>query len=291
MIKQILRIVVVAWWVLMPHWVVAERIVILHTNDTHSQIEPYDASHKRYGDLGGVVRRSALIDSIRSVEPHVLLVDAGDAVQGKPYFNIFGGEAEFEAMNVMGYDVRTLGNHEFDAGMERLARLVSGSTADFISSNYDLSQTPLNGLLKEYLIKEVAGIRIGFLALNVNPEGLIPAQLCEGVVYHDPIERANRVAALLREEGADVVVAISHLGYTSEKEKNPTDPEVARASVDIDVIIGAHSHTKIDPAVIDADPNSAVQYRVKNREGRDVLIAQTGEGGAYVGRIVVEIKP
>ncbi len=288
--KRILGIVAAAALAWMPGRADAERIVILHTNDTHSQIEPYDISHKRYGDLGGVVRRMALIDSIRVAEPHVLLVDAGDAVQGKPYFNIFGGEVEFETMNAMGYDVRTLGNHEFDAGMENLARLIGESPSCFISSNYDLSQTPLNGLVKSYVIKEVGGIRVGFLALNINPVGLIPAALCEGLVYHDPIETANHMAALLREKGADLVVAISHLGYTGKDESVPTDPEVARRSTDIDIIIGAHSHTKIDPVAIDADPHAILQYHVKNREGRDVLVAQTGEGGAYLGRIVIEIQ-
>ena len=152
------------------------RIVVLHTNDTHSQIEPFAPSHKTYGDLGGVVRRMAVIDSIRNAEPNVLLVDAGDAIQGTPYFNLFKGDAEFEAMNAMGYDVRTLGNHEFDAGMEKLAQLIKGSTADFISTNYDLSATPLAGLVKPWVIREIGGYKAGFLALNVNPENLIPAE-------------------------------------------------------------------------------------------------------------------
>ncbi len=287
-LKRTLKIVAVALLTLWPGQGDAERIVILHTNDTHSQIDAYDASHKRYGNMGGVVRRMALIDSIRAAEPYVLLVDAGDAVQGKPYFNIFGGEVEFEVMNAMRYDVRTLGNHEFDAGMENLARLVAKSPSDFIASNYDLSRTPLAGLVKEFVIKEVAGVRMGFFSLNVNPEGLIPAKLCEGLVYHNPIETANRMAKFLRNEGADIVVALSHLGYTTENEANPTDSEVAQQSAGIDIIIGAHSHTKIDPAVIDANPNSTIQYRVKNKEGKEVLIAQTGEGGAYLGYIVVE---
>ena len=163
------------------------RIVILHTNDTHSQIEPFAPSHKTYGGLGGVVRRMAVIDSIRNAEPNVLLVDAGDAIQGTPYFNLFKGDVEFEAMNAMGYDVRTLGNHEFDAGMEKLAQLIKGSTADFISTNYDLSATPLAGLVKPWVIREIGGYKVGFLALNVNPENLIPAESCQGVVFHDPI--------------------------------------------------------------------------------------------------------
>ena len=161
------------------------RIVILHTNDTHSQIEPFAPNHKTLGGMAGVVRRMALIDSIRSVEPNVLLVDAGDAIQGTPYFNLFGGEAEFEVMNAMRYDVRTLGNHEFDARMEKLAELIKNSTARFISSNYDLSNTPLAGLIQPWAIQEVGGYKVGFLALNVNPENLIPAEACKGVVFHE----------------------------------------------------------------------------------------------------------
>ncbi len=266
----------------------ADRIVILHTNDTHSQIEAFSPSHKTYSDLGGVIRRKVLIDSIRAAEPHVLLVDAGDAIQGTPYFNLFGGDVEFETMNAMRYDVRTVGNHEFDAGMEKLAELIKASTADFISSNYDFTATPLNGLLAPWVIKEVGGLRIGFLALNVCPDNLIPPASCKGLGYNDPVETANRTAELLRKRGADLVVVLSHLGYFAENKNQVTDPAIAAASTEIDIIIGAHSHTLIDPEAIDANPQSEVQYRVKNKEGRDVLITQTGLGGAYLGYIAIE---
>ena len=193
-------------------------------------------------------------------------------------------------MNAMGYDVRTLGNHEFDAGMEKLAQLIKGSTADFISTNYDLSATPLAGLVKPWVIREIGGYKVGFLALNVNPENLIPAESCQGVVFHDPIEAANRTARLLREKGADLVVVLSHLGYTAQEKSDTTDPQVAAASTDIDIIIGGHSHTQINPEKIDANPDSELRYRVKNREGRDVIIAQTGMSGAYLGCITIDPK-
>ena len=266
----------------------SDRIVILHTNDTHSQIEPFSPSHKSYGGLGGVVRRMAIIDSIRSAEPNVLLVDAGDAIQGTPYFNLFGGNVEFEVMNAMRYDVRTLGNHEFDAGMEKLSRLIKNSTACFISSNYDLSQTPLDSCVRPWTIIECGEHKIGFLALNVNPENLIPAEACEGVVFHDPIKAANETARLLRKKGVDIVVALSHLGYTAQDKSNVTDPQIAAESSEIDVIIGGHSHTTIDPGRIDRDPESTIQYRVKNKVGKEVVIAQTGMSGAYLGCIVIE---
>lgn len=266
------------------------RIVILHTNDTHSQIEPFAPTHKNYGGLGGVVRRMAIIDSIRNAEPNVLLVDAGDAIQGTPYFNLFGGDAEFEAMNAMGYQVRTLGNHEFDAGLEKLAQLIKNSTADFISTNYDLSATPLAGLVKPWTIREIGGYKIGFLALNVNPENLIPAESCQGVVFNDPIETANRTARLLKKKGADLIVVLSHLGYTAQEKSDMTDPQVAAASTDIDIIIGGHSHTEINPDKIAANPDSNIRFRVKNRKGRDVIIAQTGMSGAYLGCITINPK-
>lgn len=288
--KKIIGITAICLAFTLGGWAQSGRIVILHTNDTHSQMEPFDPSHKNYGDLGGVVRRMAVIDSVRHAEPNVLLVDAGDAIQGTPYFNLFKGDAEFEAMNAMGYDVRTLGNHEFDAGMEKLAELIKKSTADFISSNYDLSATPLAGLVKPWVIREIGGYKVGFLALNVNPENLIPAESCQGVVFHDPIEAANRTARLLREKGADLVVVLSHLGYTPESEQSTTDPQVAAASTDIDIIIGGHSHTEINPEKIDANPESDIQYRVKNRQGRDVVIAQTGMSGAYLGCITIDPK-
>lgn len=290
MVKKIIGIAAVCLSVAFCAEAQQGRIVILHTNDTHSQIEPFAPSHKTYGDMGGVVRRMAVIDSIRNAEPNVLLVDAGDAIQGTPYFNLFKGDAEFEAMNAMGYDVRTLGNHEFDAGMEKLAQLIKGSTADFISTNYDLSATPLAGLVKPWVIREIGGYKVGFLALNVNPENLIPAESCQGVVFHDPIEAANRTARLLREKGADLVVVLSHLGYTAQEKSDTTDPQVAAASTDIDIIIGGHSHTEINPEKIDATPDSTLRYRVKNSQGRDVVIAQTGMSGAYLGCITIDPK-
>lgn len=265
-----------------------ERIVILHTNDTHSQMEPFAATHKTYGGLGGVMRRMAIIDSIRNAEPNVLLVDAGDAIQGTPYFNLFKGDAEFEAMNAMRYDIRTIGNHEFDAGMTKLAQLIKNSTAYFISSNYDVSHTPLHGTLQPWVIKKVGKYKIGFLALNVNPDNLIPSESCKGVIFHDPIQAANETAALLKQKGADIVVAVSHLGYTAQDKKDVTDPQIAAASSDIDIIIGGHSHTVINPDSIDNNPLSTLQYQVKNKDGKNVLIAQTGMSGAYLGCITIE---
>ena len=169
-----------------------------------------------------------------------------------------------------------------------MAQLIKNSTADFISSNYDVSHTPLHGTLQPWVIKKVGKYKIGFLALNVNPDNLIPSESCKGVIFHDPIQAANETAALLKQKGADIVVAVSHLGYTAQDKKDVTDPQIAAASSDIDIIIGGHSHTVINPDSIDNNPLSTLQYQVKNKDGKNVLITQTGMSGAYLGCITIE---
>lgn len=267
-----------------------ERLVVLYTNDTHSQIEPLDNTQKN-ADMGGVVRRKAIIDSIRAAEPHVLLVDAGDIVQGTPYFTLFKGKAEVTAMNIMGYNVCTFGNHEFDNGVEALAEMVRQSNADYVSANYDFSRTPLAGLVKPYVLKTFGKLKVGIFGLTVDPDGLIASDRCEGVQFTDPIEAANRTAAQLKKEGADLVIALSHLGYTkaNEADRLVTDPELAAASADIDIIIGGHSHTLIDPKAIDSQPDPKTPYRIKNRDGKEVIITQTGSTGAYFGKLTIEL--
>lgn len=254
-----------------------DRLVILHTNDTHSRIDP-DARN-----LGGALRRAALIDSVRRAEPNVLLIDAGDAVQGTLYYSLFGGELERRLMNAMAYDIQILGNHEFDNGLESLARQWSQLNADRISTNYDVRATPLDTILRPYTMRTVDGRRIGFLAINLDPDGMISANNSAGVVYLDPIKAANATAWHLRHnERADMVVAVTHIGYKSSH--GPGDLDLARASEDIDIIIGGHSHTLIDPAVADSSA-----WLVPNADGRPVLVAQTGALGQRVGRIEIDL--
>lgn len=256
----------------------AENLVILHTNDTHSQIDPDDSDN-----LGGAGRRMALIDSVRGAADNVLLIDAGDAVQGTLYFNLYGGEVEQKLMNAMDYDLRILGNHEFDNGVDSLAAVLSKADADFLATNYDLAASPLGDMFEKYAIKEIDGRRIGFIAINLRPEGMIAEGNYDGVEYLDAIEAANASAWWLRNiEHCDLVVAITHIGYNPATP--PGDLLLARSSDNIDIIIGGHSHDLIDPAT------DKYQYLVPNAAGKDVLVTQVGKAGKNVGEITVDLE-
>lgn len=253
------------------------RIVILHTNDTHSIIDPYFEDN-----LGGVARRKVLIDSVRAAEPNVVLVDAGDAVQGSLYFTLFGGEVEQKVMNALGYDIQILGNHEFDNGMASLKKYLDGLNADLLTTNYDLSSTDIKNDFKPYTVKTVGGKRIGFMGINVEPRGLIDSLKSQGVVYLDAVKAANAMAWYLKNiEHCDYVVAVSHIGY--DEAGGASDRSIAENTENIDLIIGGHSHTRINPA----DPNGK-QSRFVNLEGDTVVVAQTGKYGADLGMIVID---
>ena len=193
----------------------AERLVILHTNDTHSQIEP-DA-----GGAGGVLQRKAVIDSVREVEKNVILVDAGDMVQGSLFFKFYRGDVEYPLMNMMGYDIRILGNHEFDNGMEELARHYKDVRASRLSANYDFSDTPLHGMFAPYVIKKAGGKKIGFVGLNVDPASLIDAKSYKGMRFNEIVPVANETARYLKDkEKCDLVVAVTHIGAVKENYNN-----------------------------------------------------------------------
>lgn len=255
-----------------------DTLRILHTNDTHSIIDPYHAN-----GLGGVARRKALIDSVRAEHPDVLLVDAGDALQGSLYFTLFGGEVEQKVMNALGYDIQILGNHEFDNGMEALEKYISGLKSKKLATNYDLSSTSLGRYFSPYTVVETpGGHRVGFLAINIEPAGLIDSAKSVGVVYLDAIKAANAMAWYLKHiEKADKVVAISHIGYDGEGPVS--DRVIAGNTENIDIIIGGHSHSVVDPA----DPDG-LQSRFVNLAGDTVLVAQTGKYGANVGEVTLD---
>ena len=257
----------------------ADNLVILHTNDTHSQLDPND------NDLGGILRRKVLVDSVRAEQPNVLLIDCGDMVEGTLYYSIYKGEAEREMMNNLGYDIQILGNHEFDNGIEPLAHEWSLLNADKITSNYDLRDTPLDTIFKPYTIKEFACKRIGFLAINLDPKGMIADFNTGGLKYLDGIKAANSIAWYLKHvERVDEVIALTHVGYDSANPPTPSDRDLAQASEDIDIIIGGHSHTTIDPAAA-----KTPEYYVKNAAGDPVLVVQTGSKGLYLGEITLDL--
>ena len=256
----------------------SNKLVILHTNDTHSQIDPGS------DNLGGVMRRKAIIDSVRGAEKNVLLVDAGDAVQGTLYFYLYGGKVEQEVMNILGVETRILGNHEFDNGIDSLASVLKYSDAEMLSANYDLSKTPLEGRFKPYTIKEYNGKRIGIIGLNLDPNGIISPDNFKGLEYLPIVATANLTAEKLKkDEKVDAVIALTHIGY------NPAglvgDSVLATNSRDIDIIIGGHSHDTIDPTT----ENGARRSRLKNLEGKDVLVVQTGKSGRNVGKIEINL--
>lgn len=263
----------------LPETAGAEKLVILHTNDTHSQIDPIETS-----GLGGILRRKAAIDSVRAAEPNVLLVDAGDAVQGSLFFYLFKGEVEARLMNAMGVDMGILGNHEFDNGMEALANMMKLRNDELLATNYYMEDSELKGLFKPYTIRTVGGKRIAFIGLNLNPTGMIAEGNADGVVYSDAIKAADLTAEYLKKVlKADAVVAITHIGF--DPETPPGDIMLAKESEYIDIIIGGHTHTVIDPST----PTGLERSKATNDEGMPVLIAQTGKSGAYLGKIEIDL--
>ena len=254
------------------------KLVILHTNDTHSQVEPTEKSGLKTADMGGYARRMGVINQIREQEKNVILVDAGDFSQGTPYFNFFNGRVEVDAMNRMKYDAGTLGNHEFDNGIDTLAVILKNVQFPEISSNYKLENTALKGMLKPFVILKRYGLRIGIMALNVNPKSLIFEKNYKGMEYEDPVRKANEISTLLKKkEKCDVVICLSHLGAdTTKMEIN--DFEIAHKTSNIDVIIGGHSHSMI------------TNITEKNAIGKPIVIAQMGKSGLYLGRIDLDLE-
>ena len=251
-----------------------KQLVILQTSDTHSRIEPIAAhAADRYAGMAGTVRRATLIKEARAVNPDLLLFDCGDISQGTPYYNLFQGEVEIKMMNLMGYDAMTIGNHEFDFGLENMARLFRMANFPVVCANYDVTGTVLEGLVKPYITLERNGLKIGVFGLSPKMEGLVQADKCEGVVYSDPIEAAQKMVDLLRnKEECDVIICLSHLGYQL---KNALCDEILAQKTDhIDAILGGHTHTFMkEPAIY------------LNKDGKNVPVLHTGKSGIYVGML------
>jgi 5'-nucleotidase len=252
------------------------RLVILYTNDTHSRIDPFPMDGGRNQGLGGAARRAALVGRIRAENEHVLLFDSGDIFQGTPYFNFFGGEIEFKTMSAMGYDVATLGNHDFDNGVEHLAEMMQHSSFEWVSANYTVGGTPLEDKVRPYTIREKGGVRIGIFGLGISFQGLVMPAFHEGVGYEDPIEIARSTAAELRRQGCDLVVCLSHLGFRYGNSDRVSDVVVARHVPEIDLILGGHTHTFLD------------QPEVFDQGSRRTLVTQVGFAGIRLGRIDIE---
>ena len=253
------------------------RITILHTNDTHSRIDPFPMDGGPNEGLGGVARRATLIQKIREENPNTLLLDSGDIFQGTPYFNFFDGEIELKAMSAMAYDVATIGNHDFDNGVDGLVAMLPHASFPFVSANYDVTDSPLAGHVEPWIIKEVAGVRVGIFGLGIGFEGLVLPSLHEGVRYTDPFQAARRAVTELRTQGCSLVVCLSHLGYRYRGGR-PSDTDLAQAVDGIDLILGGHTHTFMDRPDVYAKP-----------DGNKTLVNQVGWAGMRLGRIDVSL--
>lgn len=257
------------------------RLVILHTNDTHSRIDPFPMDGGRNEGMGGAARRAALVKQVRQNNEHVLLLDSGDIFQGTPYFNFFNGEIEFKTMSAMNYDVATLGNHDFDNGVNGLVEMLPHADFEFVSANYDASQSPLAPHVKPHTIKMLGPVKVGIFGLGIEFQSLVLPSLHEGVTYNDPIVAAKQQVETLRNAGCHLVICLSHLGYNYRSDK-VSDTDLAQLVPGIDFVFGGHTHSFLDaPDVYKHNMGDSVVNQVGFaglRLGRaDVVFSRTGQ--------------
>jgi len=257
------------------------KLTILHTNDVHSRLDPFPMDGGRNQGLGGIAGRAELIKQIRAEEEHVLLLDAGDIFQGTPYFNIYKGEPEIKAMSALGYDACTIGNHDFDAGMENLAtQLTRHANFPMLVSNYDFNGTPMENKTLSYKVFKKGKIKVGVFGIGIEGKGLIPDNLFGGTQYLDPVQKANETASHLKvSENCDMVICLSHLGFQYKGMTKISDETLAPLTENIDLIIGGHTHTFFEKPVV-----------YKNKKGDDVIVNQVGWAGIILGRLDFEFS-
>jgi 5'-nucleotidase len=229
--------------------------------------------------MGGVSRRHALIQKIRQEEEHVLLLDCGDIFQGTPYFNMFGGELEMKLMTEMGYDAATMGNHDFDIGLEGFKKAKSHAKFPFLCANYDFSETILKGETKTYEVFQKGPLKIGVFGIGIELNGLVSSTNYGKTKYLDPISSANSVAKELKQKDCDLIICLSHLGYDYPDSTRISDRKLAQNTSNIDIILGGHTHTFLEKPTIE-----------KNKKGKKVLINQVGYAGLYLGRIDIDVE-
>jgi len=252
------------------------RLSILHTNDTHSRIDPFPASDSKYPNKGGVLGRMAAIHPFRQEEEQMLLLDAGDIFQGTPYFNFFKGEIEIKLMSSMGYDAATMGNHDFDAGLDGFEKQLKHADFPFLTSNYDFRNTLLEGRTQAHTVFKKGSWKVGVFGLGIELDGLVQQSQFLETQYLDPIEMAQEQVKQLKKKDCNLIVCLSHLGYKYGNDK-VSDLHLARLCPEINIIIGGHTHTFLDQGRL-----------IKHSDNQETLIAQTGWGGINLGRITVE---
>ena len=257
----------------------AKHITILHTNDVHSHLEAFSSNHSKYPNRGGAARRYAYINMVKKENPNTLVLDAGDAFQGTPYFNYYGGELEYKLMSKMGYHASTIGNHEFDNGIENIAAQLEHANFKLLNSNYNLKNTILDGMVKPYEIYELDGIKIGVFGLGIELDGLVSKKLYKETQYNDPVEVTKSIVRTLKDEKqCDLVICLSHLGYNYSGQKI-CDLKLAQQTRNIDLIIGGHTHTFLEKPT-----------RIENLDFKTVLVNQVGWAGLNMGRIDFYMK-
>lgn len=277
--KRILTILTIAVAVTLTAAAKGRQLLILHTNDTHSCVLPLNPNlaDTMLAGRGGFLRRAAMIDQMRKEDKDLLLLDSGDFSQGSPYYTMFKGDVETELMNIMGYDAATIGNHEFDFGLDNMARLFKKVNFPIVCANYDFTGTVVEGLVKPYVVIKRKGVKIGIFGLSPKLEGLVMASTCAGVKYLDPIKTANDIADKLKnEEKCDVVICLSHLGWD---EAGLNDMEMMAKTRNIDLVLGGHSHSYFKTL-----------NHVRNLDGKDVPNDQNGKHGIFVGKITLSLE-
>ncbi len=252
-----------------------KRLTIVHTNDVHSHIDPFPKNHSRFPNLGGLARRATLVDAIRKENPNTLLFDAGDIFQGTPYFNFYGGELEFKLMSMLKYDAATIGNHDFDNGIDGLFAQLPHASFELLSANYDFSNTIMDGYVKPYKTYFANGLKIGVYGIGIELKGLVTKKLYRETQYLDPYEITTEVEKQLKEEeNCDLIICLSHLGYHYKDIEKPDDLKLAAKTKYTDLIIGGHTHTFLDKPTI-----------TKNSNGSNILVNQVGCYGINLGRV------
>lgn len=254
----------------------AKRITILHTNDTHSHLDTFPPTDAKFPNQGGVAKRATIFNKIKNENPNTLILDAGDMFQGTPYFNYYGGELEIKVMNMLQYDAGTLGNHEFDNGINSLAEQINKANFDIINANYDFKNTLMDGLPKPYKVFMKDGIKIGVFGLGIKLEGLVNKSEYGETVWNNPIEIAQDVTRILKDDlKCDLIICLSHLGYKfGSNSQMISDLDLASKTKNIDLIIGGHTHTFLEKPTI-----------VLNAEQKEVIVNQVGCYGVRVGQI------
>ena len=255
----------------------AQKLTIMHFNDTHSHLEPERAG--KSAGRGGVIERAALVDSVRNAvgRRNFLLLHAGDFNQGTSYYTTLGGMLEVGLVNALGYDVITLGNHEFDDGIEHLGRRLAGLKCPVVCSNYDFSQFELGKYVKPYVVLKRGGMRIGIFGMLTDITKVVERTIADRLPKFDDVETANRWASYLKnEKKCDIDIALTHLGMDNE---DFMDQDLVRATRNIDLVVGGHSHTFIKDIVYE-----------NNIDGKPVPIVQNGCWGLDTAELSIEKK-